>query len=308
MDKNPFSLYDFLGYLFPGLISIMLIVYAANTDVLKEVGVFFFASHFFEVFSGYIKLNAPQSAVFIVVLSYVTGHIVAYLSSITVEYFINHLVGYPSIYLLNEIEENDLTCKQLCRIYFATQQSCELWAVQISRFIVFVLLFPVSVTLVFFGRTTHMIQFITRPLDSYIQNSIISKIGRLTDNLDLKVPDITVQADYHRIIMHYVYLNIPNSQRKADNYVAIYGFLRALTFIACSFFVFLCVRESITIWNYVSNDGVTLYFDRTVFFVFIFMFFLCNILFMGFVKFYRRFTLENFMALITDTSMVNSKR
>ena len=27
---------------------------------------------------------------------------------------------------------------------------------------------------------------------------------------------------------------------------------------------------------------------------------LCNVLFMGFVKFYRRFTLENYMALLTE--------
>ena len=30
------------------------------------------------------------------------------------------------------------------------------------------------------------------------------------------------------------------------------------------------------------------------------MIFICNILFMGFVKFYRRFTLENYMALLTE--------
>ena len=30
------------------------------------------------------------------------------------------------------------------------------------------------------------------------------------------------------------------------------------------------------------------------------MFILCNVLFMGFTKFYRRFTLENYMALLTE--------
>ena len=106
-------------------------------------------------------------------------------------------------------------------------------------------------------------------------------------------PDVNSKADYHRIVMHYVYLNIPNCQRKADNYVAIYGFLRTMTLIACIYFDYFFYWQVFTLnihagvnWNAVL--------------ILLLMGILCNVLFMGFIKFYRRFTLENYMALLTE--------
>ena len=93
--------------------------------------------------------------------------------------------------------------------------------------------------------------------------------------------------------MHYVYLNIPNCQRKADNYVAIYGFLRAMTLIACAFFDYLLLQQLGTI-------NIQADFDMNAMFIMLALFAVCNVLFMGFVKYYRRFTLENYMALLTE--------
>lgn len=100
-------------------------------------------------------------------------------------------------------------------------------------------------------------------------------------------------ADYHRIVMHYVYLNIPNSQRKADNYVAIYGFLRTHTLITCLFFDYL-------FWTQVFTISLSLPIHWEAVWLLLLVFFMTNILYMGFVKFYRRFTLENYMALLTE--------
>jgi hypothetical protein len=298
MDKNPFSFYDFLGYLFPGLISILLIIYAVNTNLLDSVGAFFYATHFFKIFNGYIKMDIIEFAIIIILLSYVMGHIIAYLSSTTVEYFINRLVGYPSTYLLRDAESKDLKYKNLWGNYLQGNYSIKFWKIAVG-----VLLMPISLPLIVLGERFNILQFIIRPLDGYIRSSIVNKIGVLSQKLKLKVPDVTFDADYHRIIMHYVYLNVPNCQRKADNYVAIYGFLRALTFIACTFFIYIIVREIYTVIAYLVGDSKNISFDVSSIWVFCLMTFLCNILFMGFVKFYRRFTLENFMALLTDPTL-----
>ena len=58
-------------------------------------------------------------------------------------------------------------------------------------------------------------------------------------------PDVNSKADYQWIVMHYVYLNIPNCQRRADNYVAIYGFLRTMTLIACIYFDYFFLLASV---------------------------------------------------------------
>ena len=101
--------------------------------------------------------------------------------------------------------------------------------------------------------------------------------------------------------MHYVYLNIPNCQRKIDNYIAIYGFLRACTLISCLFFDYLFFMQLCTIGECFNAPS---YMSYEINWVAVFILFLlatlCIVLFMGFVKFYRRFTLENYMALLTE--------
>ena len=98
------------------------------------------------------------------------------------------------------------------------------------------MLFPISVIFLPLNKKISIVKFVTRPLDRYVRNSIFTKITALSEKLNISRPDVNSRADYHRIIMHYVYLNIPQCQRKTDNYIAIYGFLRAITLITCLFF------------------------------------------------------------------------
>ena len=152
---------------------------------------------------------------------------------------------------------------------------------------------PISIPLLLFGKCLKLTEFIARPLDGYVRNSIQQKLFQLSKTLNLAIPDVNSNADYHRIVMHYVYLNIPNCQRKADNYVAIYGFLRAMTLIACFYFDYLFILQLGTLDIHADINWYAIK-------VLLAMGILCNVLFMGFVKFYRRFTLENYMALLTE--------
>ena len=101
MNKNPFSLYDFLGYLFPGLLTILIIFYMKSIIDTTEVEDFISFSKFMNTFTNGTNLQWWKSTMVLIVLSYVLGHIIAYFSSVSIEYFANKNFKYPSYYLLN---------------------------------------------------------------------------------------------------------------------------------------------------------------------------------------------------------------
>ena len=238
-----------------------------------------------------------ESTVFVIVASYVVGHIVAYLSSSTVEYFTNHLFGYPSHYLLHEDTIN--YCSVLSRYFSEHTLGSIVW-----RIFVMLVLLPVTLVMFVFGIKFSLITFIVRPLDEYVRNSILQKLNKLSDILCLQQPDVNSNADYHRIVMHYVYLNIESCQRKVDNYVAMYGFLRAMALIACLLFDYLLIDQIQYSYHIVRALGIEkCVINRECIIILVVILIIANLLYMGFVKFYRRFTLENYMALLTDKAM-----
>ena len=99
MSKNPFSLYDFMGYLFPGLLFIIIMVYVFNED-FDVANIFRMKSLVDAVGIGGPTFDLDKS-ILIIILGYVTGHFVAYTSSLTIENFANNTFGYPSEYLLH---------------------------------------------------------------------------------------------------------------------------------------------------------------------------------------------------------------
>ena len=77
MNKNPFSLYDFLGYLFPGLLTILIIFYMKSIIDTTEVEDFISFSKFMNTFTNGTNLQWWKSTMVLIVLSYVLGHIIA---------------------------------------------------------------------------------------------------------------------------------------------------------------------------------------------------------------------------------------
>ena len=314
MNKNPFSIYEFLGYLFPGIVAFFLILFCAShtdlkpiadifhTEEIKIIGVL--ASNESKEFDNF--LSKWETTVLAVLISYIIGHLIAYLSSSIIEYFPNRLYGYPSHYLLcTEV----ITRKSIWQNYFKGIKEKESskknkwfysmkWSVIIWRLFVAILMLPIVITSMI---ALSLNRFIVRPLDEDVIKSIKDKINKLCSNLKLDKIEVNSEVDFHRIIMHYVYLNIPNCQRKTDNYVAIYGFLRAMTLIACLLFDFLLLSEILYSLDVVDCCHIFNYsVDFKAIMILVLVFVICNVLYMAFVKFYRRFTLENYMALLTE--------
>lgn len=293
MNKNPFSIYDFLGYLFPGLIFLVTVFFVCHVKSvpLQE---YFDLSKYHDLFKKGKEYDWWESTVFVIVASYVVGHIVAYMSSSTVEYFTNHLFDYPSHYLLHE---DTINCRSVLSRYFSEHTLGSI----VWRILVMLILLPVTLVMFIFGIKFSLIKFIVRPLDGYVRNSILRKLNKLSDTLSLQQPDVNSKADYHRIVMHYVYLNIEACHRKVDNYVAMYGFLRAMALITCFLFDYLLIDQLKYSYLIVRELGMkNCVINWECISILVVILIVANLLYMGFVKFYRRFTLENYMALLTE--------
>ena len=296
MSKNPFSIYDFMGYLFPGVM--VFVLYLAFSRIgfdvtrLKDLSL---ASN--PELSGNFDLN---KSFLLIVLCYILGHIVAYLSSITVEFASNKIFGYPSKYLLNE---KRLDWGTMFLNYFMTEGTSsnkyfkvvKLVMKFLLKLIVLVLLFPILFSIFTIGYFFDINGFMSRSLDPYLRDTIIEKEYLLAEKLGIKHPDVNEECDYHRIILHYVYLNIASSQRKTDNYIALYGFLRSICLLSSMTFLIVLALSLKTI-------DLSAPVDYRIVGVLCFLYFVAYLTFLGFMKFYRRYTLENFMALLTCTS------
>jgi hypothetical protein len=82
MKQNPFSLYDFLGYLIPGSTLIYLFIIIENWTNNKV------ENNLESIFSYVSKYNF-QEIFFFIIISYAIGHLLSFISSVTIEKYGN---------------------------------------------------------------------------------------------------------------------------------------------------------------------------------------------------------------------------
>lgn len=274
MLKNPFSFYDFLGYLFPGLVCVIFlkVVYSIDGEITLD-----------SLFNqGLVTSFSWKDTVQYTVLAYVVGHLISYFSSLTVEPYLIWSYGYPSVFLLNENYNKN---------FFDINTKVGKPGTYSWKLLVCILIFPICLASLFFGRLLHFRYYVLKPLDSYLQQNINKKIDSLLEKLKLSQRDN--DADVHRVLMHYNYEHYANHVRKYDNYVALYGFLRSLSLLCSSIFIFLFIAELKTID---SNNTI----DWKAIFILSAFFCVTYLYYLGFIKFYRRYTLENLMSILVD--------
>ena len=95
LKQNPFSLYDFLGYFTPGAILLYgCILTLGHTQPDGSV---------INYVNQYQGLDKTQFYTLFILIAYISGHFLNFLSSITIECYSNWAFGYPSKYLLDKI-------------------------------------------------------------------------------------------------------------------------------------------------------------------------------------------------------------
>lgn len=177
--KNPFSLYDFLGYLFPGALALFILytIYKVSMNPAGHVPYDYIDRFVFFLREDEIKIDLSKVLIPFIIVSYMFGHLFAYLSSLTIEYFTNRIFDYPSKYLLN-MTDNSNPWKRYWK-----KDSSQYWIKYILLAIIFLILLPIGL-FVFPIKMIH--DFITRPFDDNLIKNINQKVKDLDQELRIK--------------------------------------------------------------------------------------------------------------------------
>lgn len=274
MKQNPFSVYDFLGYFIPGalfLYSFYIINYIKNCDILN----------FENIFKSIDEANWGIGVLFLIA-SYVFGHLLSFISSISVEQYSIWRYGYPSKYLLNLSDEKYWKFKGSFLKGF--------WRITMIVFI-----FPIAFLDYFLGNWFGFKGFYHKKIDDDLTRIIKIKINLLAKKIGITSKNgfkngSGKNADFFRFVSHYTYENSINHQPKFNNYVALYGFTRTIALLL-----------NVLFWYFLQHIILYSTFDKLKIIILIIIALMSYVFFMAFMKFYRRYTLEGLMVLaITD--------
>ncbi|WP_298537028.1 hypothetical protein [uncultured Algibacter sp.] len=275
IKQNPFSLYDFLGYFIPGGLMIYLflfIEYLENLESKFELKTFVADNSNFQL----------DKFLFFVIASYAIGHLLNFISSITIERYANWKYNYPSKYLLGF---------EIRGFWKAETRSGILW-----RILLLILIFPVTILDLVLGEVFGFKNFYTRKLDKFLIALIKFKGKKLINKLavgqlvEFHNDNVRVY-DFNRIISHYTFEHTKSHQFRMVNYVILYGFLRTLTLISIISFWYILIINFAEIKK------------AAVFLPLIIVGGISYIFFMAFMKFYRRYTLEGLMLIAIDENL-----
>ncbi|MCH7408952.1 hypothetical protein MM239_06070 [Belliella sp. DSM 111904] len=292
IKQNPFSLYDFLGYFIPGAVLFYIILLLLKIDDINSV------NDVIRLINENMEFQFDK-VLFFIIISYCLGHLINYLSSITVERFACWKYDYPSKYLLGINREQKYFQKDLR------------WQSIFIRFFIALLILPISILDFILGEYFLFKNFYTKKLDDFLIDVIKDKCLKLLDSI--YPPDYKElrNYDFHRIISHYTFENSKNHQFKMTNYVALYGFLRALSLICCFLFWIFAIKgiREIADYFYLTSKYESYQFtihdlNLQLTCIIVISSFISYLYFMGFMKFYRRYSLESYMLVAIDQTIV----
>lgn len=294
MMKNPFSIFDFFGYVFPGAFTLMAVFYFAKMlplDFVEPMPL----EEVITTIKGWLQVSEPvvSCSVFLI-LSYIVGHLIAYISSITVELFVIWWYGFPSEFLMTDeggvwhFFHDGMAMWRNKNAHY----KIKIFRTYTLRCIVSLLLLPIFVPTLAV-KLLGCDSFLVKRLDVYLRDIILNKRKKLCEHLQLPSPTHYDKVDYHRVIYHYVYENSDSHRQKMDNYVALYDFLRSMTLI------FVCIFMFVVGSAFFADTKMGAYYGWSV----IGLLIVTYLFYMSFFKFYRRFTLEALMCLVSDSEL-----
>jgi len=280
LSKSPFSLYDFLGYFIPGALFCYLFTVVFDVDEIKWLNLEFFRG-----------LRVFDQSVAFTLISYVLGHAINYFSTLTIEQYSIWSIGYPSRYLFGEKPESYF--KKLINKDDEKEKRSHYRSMVWRRGLIVVIL-PLWVIDHIIGVKWDFRLHYTNALDPTLDNLIKCRIEQFKAKHNYNFEN--GNGDFFRPIWHYYYEKFGTHAVKLDNYVALYGFTRSMSFIFCIY----CLLITVSIF---FQSSLWYYFLVAI----ILSAGLSYIFYLAFLKFYRRFTLEGFMCLVIDNDLNDDK-
>ncbi|EFJ2363971.1 hypothetical protein G6F10_003912 [Escherichia coli] len=277
MNQNPFSFYDFLGYLIPGGFFILLMYFCGLTfdlDIVIDLT---------ELLRGQSQIFGILNYGSIVIISYIAGHFISITSAFFIEKYMNEELQYPSEYLFNKLSDDKKNI-----LTPSSDKQNEDTKRKIKYCIIKVMLFPI----IPWDYATQKLCY-SQSLPFQLANTtwlMIKEGYEKKFRIDDKLLNIRtgLHDDLFRLAYHYVYEFSNQHQTKIQNYVALYGFCRNI----CLVFVIIFWISFLTLIYRAIEGGAVSYISISTLLSFFFVY----VFYVGFVKFYRRYTLEVLMA------------
>ena len=332
-NKNPFSTFDFLGYFIPGAFAIGLMYILTNGFQFEKS----LMPPSIETLREMLLVHEGYVIFMLIFSSYIIGHLISYLSSVTVELFYIWCYGYTTDYLLlDHLDQDNILKSEFGATRF-------IWHI-----IICIIVLPLFICHFIVEIILNIKPFLSKRINDEMRNCLIKRINKLARKVgyerEIKMEDSST-SDIHRLVMHYVYENCQQHIAKYDNYVALYGFLRSLTlifnlaflyvvcrimdsldfaaffncwslligvFVAVIVFLFAGEKRKVSLsnrWLCAISAMVVVQFVALILICFpennvgeilqmLALFALTYWSYLGYTKFYRRFTLENLMSLL----------
>ena len=301
VERLPFTVYDIVGYLFPGLILVVGVGSLGEyLNVLAVVG----------LIDAFGTKTTVLAGLFLLVFAYALGHVVSLVGSLTIEKLITTCVGYPSQYLLpNPKTEYDFSGGNLgAHIKKAVSDICKknsaINSVKLTR-VLFLPLYLLIRILNSFGLMVHLVKRIEERPRVIFDNRFLSTFGAARNALDGK--------EWFSLVESSIWHHSPGGASRMYNYLTIYGFCRNLSLVAYGFFVLAFVSFLAFPMGYLDRSttssfaiSVTIVDEdqfRILLMIWLMALIFSAVLMFGFLKFYRRYSYEaiyNFIVIDRD--------
>ncbi|HAH9805840.1 TPA: hypothetical protein HIE94_002561 [Escherichia coli] len=264
-------------YLIPGGFFILLMYFCGLTfdlDIVIDLT---------ELLRGQSQIFGILNYGSIVIISYIAGHFISITSAFFIEKYMNEELQYPSEYLFNKLSDDKKNV-----LTPSSDKQNEDTKRKIKYCIIKVMLFPI----IPWDYATQKLCY-SQSLPFQLANTtwlMIKEGYEKKFRIDDKLLNIRtgLHDDLFRLAYHYVYEFSNQHQTKIQNYVALYGFCRNI----CLVFVITFWISFLTLIYRAIEGGAVSYISISTLLSFFFVY----VFYVGFVKFYRRYTLEVLMA------------
>jgi hypothetical protein len=268
---SPFSFYDVIGYLLTGFTAVFLYDLLGNWSMYMAI--------------KELSLQSELNYAFVIVTSYLVGHIISFISSFTVERMGLIVYGNPSQYLRNFIPPKWYN-------HFMNTEDKHPFTVKLRRAFLLCILLPLTAFDIIIGGLLGMRYYYTKPFDNTLRKLINIKIKKIYEHGLLEENDhrgtlyaFTRNEDWFNPLYHYLIDKSERHFQRTQNYIALYGFTRNLALIGVVFF-----------WTYFCKDfGPYLDLKKLCFLLLIG--FVTYVFYMAYLKFYKKFHEEVYLGI-----------
>lgn len=300
VERTPFTTYDIIGYLGPGIFALWLIVYCVRASGINTPD---FADLF--VF-GTGGLGNAMLVVVGIVSAYGLGHILSYISSETIEKVALYFFNYPTVFLLrdsvvirkpNERYENTTKGNRRyitnCLKERSRTQSSK--RPKITFWVLLLFAWPITIGLLILWRLGTC-RFILKKF-SMSAEELLHKQFKEAVNKKIHAPKTGEEIDWYRYVTYYMAMRDNFAFARLYNYLTLYGFLRTMSLI----FVFISYSSAYALWAAPSltfriHLDLPIHPNLWALFASISI---AQVLFLAYLKFHRRYTEEGMWLFAT---------